>query len=307
MVNLKLGDGIKWKDGAKIAVMVTFDFDAEYLRKSRNDNGVLNFADISRGLYGPNEGLKRCLKVLEDTGIKSTFFVPGKIAERYPEKIKEIAAAGHELAYHGYEHESEIGYPMEKEIENMEKSEKILEELGGKKIVGHRGCYNIIQPYTIDLLRSRGYKYSSVMKDRDWAYLHRAKEGEAPVAELPTEHTLDDVTYFYFSYCKPVNKSNYTAEYVRGIWKDYFDELLREEDKVFVLKLHPQLIGRASRAKMLKDFITYMKEQGAWIATCEEVADYVIANTKESPQGIYLPDGEQSPHRVGNHKEVCEL
>lgn len=281
MVNLKLGDGIVWPNQADIAVMVTFDFDAEYLRKSRNDDGVINFADMSRGLYGPNEGLERCLKVLEDTGIKSTFFIPGKIAERYPDKVREIASKGHELAYHGYEHESEIGYPIEKEIGNMERSEKILEALGGKKIVGHRGCYNIIQPYTIDLIRSRGYKYSSVMKDRDWAYLYPAKEGEAPVAELPTEHTLDDVTYFYFSYCKPVNKSNYTSEYVKGIWTDYFDELCREKDKVFVLKLHPQLIGRASRARMLNEFITYMQAKGAWIATCEEVADYVAAHAKE--------------------------
>ena len=64
-----------------------------------------------------------------------------------------------------------------------------------------------------------------------------------------------------------------------GIWKDYFDELLREEDKIFVLKLHPQMIGRASRAVMLGKFIEYMKQKGAWITTCEEVADYVVEHT----------------------------
>lgn len=281
MVHLKLGNGIQWPGQAKAAVMVTFDFDADLLRKSRNEGGFVNFADESRGLYGPEEGLDRCLRVLKETGINATFFVPGQIAERYPELVRRIAAEGHELGYHGYAHESEIGYPYEKEVENMERSEQILERLCGKKIVGHRGCYNIIQPYTMELIRSRGYKYSSVMKDRDWAYLHPAQEGEAPLVELPTEHTLDDITYFYFSYCKPVNKSNYTSEYVMGIWKDYFDELLREMDKVFVLKLHPQLIGRASRAKMLERFIRYMQEQGAWIATCEEVADYVVAHTEE--------------------------
>ncbi len=280
MVNLKLGDGIQWPDGAKIAAMVTFDFDAEYLRYSRNDPGSYSFADISRGQYGPREGLDRCLGVLKEEQIRATFFIPGIIAERYPDKVRMIVQDGHEIGYHGYEHESVIGYPEEKEICNMEKSERILEELYGKKIVGHRGCNNIIHPYSIDLLRRRGYKYSSIMKDRDWAYIYPAPDGAAPVVELPTEHTLDDTTYFYFTYSSPINKSNYPAAYVFGIWKDYFDELLREEDKVFVLKLHPQMIGRAGRSAMLKRFIRYMKEQGAWITTCEEVADYVTANAK---------------------------
>lgn len=280
MVNLKLGDGIVWPNGAKIAVMVTFDFDAEYLRISRNRKGSYDFADMSRGLYGPREGLDRCLRVLKEQEIKATFFVPGAIAERYPEKIRRIAADGHEIGYHGYAHESEIGYPMEKEIQNMEKSEKILEELCGRKPVGHRGCNNIIQPYTMELIHSRGYKYSSVMKDRDWAYIYPGTEGDSPLVELSTEHTLDDTTYFYFTYSSPVNKSNYTAEYVSNIWKDYFNELLKEEDKIMVLKLHPQMTGRAGRAAMLGRFIAYMKKCGAWIATCEEVADYVAANSR---------------------------
>ena len=48
-------------------------------------------------------------------------------------------------------------------------------------------------------------------------------------------------------------------------------------NKIFILKLHPQMIGRASRAAMLGDLISYMKAQGAWITTCEEAARYVLA------------------------------
>ena len=59
------------------------------------------------------------------------------------------------------------------------------------------------------------------------------------------------------------------------IWKDNFDELANEGDKIFVLKLHPQLIGRSSRVRMLERFIAYMKANGAWLASCEEVARYV--------------------------------
>lgn len=42
-----------------------------------------------------------------------------------------------------------------------------------------------------------------------------------------------------------------------------------------MLKLHPQLIGRSSRVRMLERFIAYMKANGAWLASCEDVARYV--------------------------------
>lgn len=140
----------------------------------------------------------------EGTGVRSTFFVPGAVAEQYPDKVAQIVADGHEIGYHGYRHESEIGYPIEKEIENMDKSEKILEKIYGKKIVGHRGCNNIIQPYTMDLIRSRGYKYSSVMKDRDWAYIScKGRRGSAGGTSYGAHAGRHDIFLFYI---QPDNK-----------------------------------------------------------------------------------------------------
>ena len=85
MITLKNGDGIKWPHGKRIAVLLTFDFDAEYLRYSVTGQNTLGFSDISRGQYGPHEGLKRCLDMLARQNIKTTFFVPGIVAEKYAE------------------------------------------------------------------------------------------------------------------------------------------------------------------------------------------------------------------------------
>lgn len=94
--------------------------------------------------------------------------------------------------------------------------------------------------------------------------------------ELPTEPTLDDFSWFYFSYADEATITcSYPVDYVYDIWKDNFDELANEGDKIFVLKLHPQLIGRSSRVRMLERFIAYMKANGAWLASCEEVVRYV--------------------------------
>ena len=77
------GPAITRPGRARIAVMVTFDFDAEYLRMSRAaSKGTTIDSRIILGQYGPREGLKRCLDMLDTHDIKSTFFVPGIVAEK---------------------------------------------------------------------------------------------------------------------------------------------------------------------------------------------------------------------------------
>ena len=283
------GPAITWPGRARIAVMVTFDFDAEYLRMSRaaSKGTSIGFTDYSRGQYGPQEGLKRCLDMLDTHDIKSTFFVPGIVAEKYAAQVESIHARGHEIACHGYMHESVRGISMEEETEILEKSETILKRITGRRPVGHRGPESIIHPFTPELLAQRGYLYSSSMKDCDWAYLWE-KDGQVlPLVELPCDITMDDFTYFYFTFSDPAVRSMYTNREVFGNWKDEFDGLAEEGNKIFILKLHPQMIGRASRIAALGNFIAYMKRHGAWITTCEEAARYVLAQAEahqENPE-----------------------
>lgn len=282
-MSLKNGDGIEWPLGKRIAVMVTFDFDGELLRRSVIGKREIGFSDRSRGQYGPDEGLKRCLDMLERQQLKTTFFVPGYMAEKYPEHVARIAALGHELAYHGYMHEATVDMPAAEEEANMVKSEALLAQYAKAKPVGYRGPLDLLPNCALELMAKRDYLYNSTLKDCDWAYLH---EGTG-IVELPTEPSLDDFSYFYFSYADEATITcSYPVDYVYQIWQDNFDELAEEGDKVFVLKLHPQLIGRASRVRMLERFITYMREQGAWLTTCQEVAQYVKDfYTKRHKQG----------------------
>ena len=282
MYTLKNGDGMRWPSGKRIAVMVTFDFDAELLRKSVIGKREIGFSDTSRGQYGPDEGLARCLAMLKRQNLHTTFFVPGRIAELYPDKVQQIADDGHELAYHGYMHEATVDMPAAEEESNMAKSEEILTQFSGRKPVGYRGPLDLLPNCALQLMQKRGYLYCSTLKDCDWAYIHE----DYPVVELPTEPTLDDFSWFYFSYADEATITcSYPVNYVYDVWKDNFDELANEGDKVMVLKLHPQLIGRSSRVRMLERFIAYMKANGAWIASCEEVANYVKAFYAKRAQG----------------------
>lgn len=282
------GPAWRWPDGKRIAVMITFDYDAEYLRISRaaSKGKTIGFTDYSRGQYGPHEGLARCLDMLDITGVRSTFFVPGIVAEKYRDTVVEIHRRGHEIASHGYMHESKRGIPLEEEIAILDQSEAILSEITGRKPVGHRGPESIIHPFTPKLLAERGYLYSSSMKDCDWAYLWECCGKQLPLVELPNDITMDDFTYYYFTFSDPAVRAMYTNREVYGNWKQEFDGLTLENNKIFVLKLHPQMIGRASRIGMVGRLINYMRDQGAWIATCEEVARYVLAQENAAANNI---------------------
>lgn len=281
------GPAFTWPDGKRIAVMLTFDFDAEYLRMSRAESKGkrIGFTDFSRGQYGPHEGLARCLDMLDTYGVKGTFFVPGIVMEQYRDHVCEIHRRGHELAYHGYEHESRRGASLEEEEARMEYCEQLFRSITGKTPVGHRGPESIIHPFTPELLVKRGYLYSSSMKDCDWAYLWEKDGKELPLVELPNDIAMDDFTYYYFTFSDPAVRAMYTNREVIGNWMDEFDGLAEEGNKIFILKLHPQMIGRASRIAALGEFIAYMQRHGAWIATCEDVARYVL-----KAKGVEIPE-----------------
>lgn len=286
--NLVEGEGIRWPNGSKAAVMITFDFDAESLQIARfaaTGNDII-FADRSRGEYGPTEGIHRCLAMLERQGVRGTFFIPGYVLEKYPEQVGLVAAAGHEIAYHGYRHDAWTKrLTWDEETYNMDKAEALILAAAGKKPAGHRAPGGFMQEYAVEMLVGRGYKYSSNVNPKkccDWAYLHELNGQSVPLVEFCTDCMLEDMPYFYFSLCKPEHKTLYDNDYVYEIWRDEYDGRAEEGDKFLCLKLHPSIIGRASRIRMVERFVAYMKERGAWIATCEEVADYVLAqnNTK---------------------------
>ena len=271
------GPAFSWPDGKRIAVMVTFDYDAEFLRISRakSKGTSIGFTDFSRGQYGPHEGLARCLDMLDTMNIKSTFFVPGAVIETYRDTVEEIHRRGHELACHGYQHESDPELSRDEMIKILDKSEALLAEITGKKPVGHRAPESVLQDFMPELLTERGYLYSSSMKDCDWAYLWEKDQRELPLVELPNDITMDDFTYYYFTFSDPAVRCMYPNREVFGNWKQEFDGLALEGNKIFILKLHPQMIGRASRIGMVGEFIAYMQNHGAWITTCEDVARYV--------------------------------
>lgn len=109
---------------------------------------------------------ERILELFDQSNVKATFFVLGWIAERYPQLVRRLVSGGHELASHGYEHVRVTQQTPEAFYDDVTKTKKILEDIGGCAVNGYRAAsYSIDERnlWAFAELQRAGYTYSSSM------------------------------------------------------------------------------------------------------------------------------------------------
>jgi polysaccharide deacetylase family protein (PEP-CTERM system associated) len=106
----------------------------------------------------------RVLEIFDQTGVRGTFFTLGWIAERLPQVVRRIAAAGHELASHGWSHSVVWKLTPAEFRSEVSRSKSLLEDLSGQPVIGYRAPTFSVIPKTIwalDILGEEGYRYDS--------------------------------------------------------------------------------------------------------------------------------------------------
>ena len=107
---------------------------------------------------------RRLLDLFAKKEVKSTFFVLGWVAERYPDLIKEIHSQGHEVASHGYAHKRVTLLSRDEFLQDVKRSKNHLEDLLGEQIIGYRApsfSIGYSNEWAFEVLAELGFKYSS--------------------------------------------------------------------------------------------------------------------------------------------------
>jgi polysaccharide deacetylase family protein (PEP-CTERM system associated) len=107
---------------------------------------------------------KIILDLLECFNVKGTFFVLGIIGEHFPDLVKEIHSRNHEIGVHGYNHFIFDKMDREKAFEEISRAKKLLEDLTGDEIYGHRApafSINESTSWGLDVVREAGFLYDS--------------------------------------------------------------------------------------------------------------------------------------------------
>lgn len=271
------GNSIIWPNNAKCAVMITVNLDAEFFWLSLSPDSVHRPKTLSMGQYGLNRGLERILNVFDHFGIKATFFVPGRVAEVYPEQVQEITKRGHEIGHHGYAHENFADLSTDQQRESLQRGIVALEKVCGVRPIGFRAPEGELTQDTMKLLPEFEFRYSSSLFGDDRPYFVTLENQKTDIVEIPLHWELNDFPYFAFNY-RPAFPSgqgriaNYSQ--VLNIWKDEFKGYYKY-GLSYVTQFDPQTIGTPGRIKLLEDLLEFITTTGStWFCTGSEMAEF---------------------------------
>jgi polysaccharide deacetylase family protein (PEP-CTERM system associated) len=114
---------------------------------------------------------RRILDFLGERSAIGTFFVVGELVRQAPGLIREIAAAGHEIASHGFRHEPLTRQAPDAFRSELAESKARLEDLAGRPVLGFRAPMFSLTPrslWALEILRDLGFRYSSSVLPAPW-------------------------------------------------------------------------------------------------------------------------------------------
>jgi peptidoglycan-N-acetylglucosamine deacetylase len=284
-----LPPGFRWPDGKRAAALFGFDLDAEAVMLADHPE-VAGYLDvIAHQRYGPRTAVPRLLRILDRAGLRTTFFVPGWVAETWPDVARSVRDAGHEIGHHGYLHESVRGVDEAIEEGYLLRGLEALDRVLGVRPIGYRAPSWDMNFRTPELLARHGFRYDSGLMDSDHPY--RLAAGHATLVELPVHWSLDDW-----------NRWNYVPGYasspilrpsdVEAAWTEELDAIV-EVGGLFNLTMHPFVSGRPSRAAAIERLIERARSiDGLWVAAADEIAAWV--------ETLDLPPVRHEPPEVGH-------
>ena len=259
-----------WPGGAKCCVTLSFDADHETGPLRDSDDSPMR---ISQGQYGSRQGIPRIRALMAKHGIPATFFYPAVSAMLHPEEIRAVAEEGHEIGIHSWIHEANTKLPPGVERELTLRSADMLEKLSGQRPVGIRTASWDFSVDTLPIIKEMGLLYDSSLMADDDAY-ELLEQGEPTgVVELPPEWIRDDAVYFNmlrFGGLRPYTPPSAVEEIFTAEFEGAY-----AEGGMFLLTMHPHIIGHRSRLPLLDRLITRMKQTGGvWFATHAQAAQW---------------------------------
>ena len=258
-----------WPGDARVAVLLSYDVDNETTQGLRT--GEINIGSLSQGEYGSRVALPRIVRLMDEENITASFFFPAWSLKIAPEQAELILASGiHEIAVHGWIHELNTALDGETEKRLLRLSMETIEEISGVKPVGFRAPSWNHSPNTLSIVRELGFLYESSLMADDRPYELLQNGDPTGLVELPVEWILDDAPLF-----NPLGARYMNPRDIMQVWIDEF-EVAWDEGTMFLLTMHPHVIGHRSRLVALKGLIDHIKARGnVWFGTHEEAARWV--------------------------------
>lgn len=228
---------------------------------------------ISWAEYGTRTGVWEILALLDEYSTRATFHVSGIIGETHPDTVVAIAAAGHEIAAHGWAQNVVPGQQDEEaERETIRRTSKTLEEVTGTRPVGWLSPRCTPSASTATLLAVEGYSWFGDVFDTDLPYLIESER-----------HTMCAVPFTY-----EVNDLPLNVRYGRpleAVFDDYLAAVTARRMqgglRMLDVTLHTHLGGRPRGLLGMRRILDNLRE-----------SDDVTVRTKDAIALAWLKNGD---------------
>ncbi len=207
---------------------------------------VVKFEDWPKYESRIEKNTSKILELLDEYGVKATFFVLGWVAEHYTKLVKDIHSAGHEVASHGYNHKLIYDQTPEEFRKDIHKTKNILEDITGNSVVGYRATsFSIMEKtmWALDILIEEGFHYdSSIFPIRHDRYGYPGfnrfpvkvqREGIGEILEIPPS------TIKFFGQNIPIAGGGYLRLFPAWITKRAVKRINLLEKKPVIFYFHP--------------------------------------------------------------------
>ncbi|PPR11679.1 MAG: hypothetical protein CFH41_00553 [Alphaproteobacteria bacterium MarineAlpha11_Bin1] len=281
---------LKWPDGKRLAVFVTFNLEYWDLTKDTEESyyaggpSILpdplpgNVADIPNYTwreYGQRVGIWRLFDIMDKADVPASCTMNAKMGIERPQAINYCVERGWELIAHNYVQTDLLTnyyFDEEGEREIVLETVDVYKDVVGKKPAGWLSSSLRTNPSTVDILAEQGLLYTADFLNDDQPYLMHTDHG--PIVSVPYTVEINDFMMF-------MRRGNSTSE-AFNVMKEQFDALYMEgaeSGRLMNLGLHPHVIGQPFRARALREFVDYAKQfPDVWWTTREEVANWYLKN-----------------------------
>jgi peptidoglycan/xylan/chitin deacetylase (PgdA/CDA1 family) len=280
---------IEWPDGKMICATLTVALEAfnrgGHFKKS-SDLSV-NLASISHANYGGNVGIWRIMEICDRNDVRATIDVNGLACERWPDAVKALHDAGHEVAGHGTTNDIKItDLSPDEQREEIRACNRAIEDVTGAPPVGWVGPGGGHTEETMGILADEGYTWCGDQSDDDLPYV--VTVNGKPMTIIPK--------HWYYNDWRAWNGGASNGAMAVEGFKDAFD-FVREEalqgrpGRIDAL-VHAELGGRPYMAHAWEKMIRYLKqfEDIIWFTHRRDIADHCIAHANNPPE--YRPMGD---------------
>ena len=282
----RLGREFRWPGDRRVAVVFNLAYEAWSDGKppglSPMGNplppGAFDSNALSWGSYGSERGIERLMDVLARTKIRASVMTSGILAQRFPETVRAIAAAGHEIVAHSWAQDIIPSMLTPEEVRaDIARTTEILTKVAGVRPCGWISPRGTAAADSARFAQEAGYAWQGDAFDDDRPYLQTFENGERIVA-IPLTMEINDLPHAMRFGRSP------------RAFIELFDDLLahsrrnKREAVMIDVTAHAHVYGRPNGAWAYEEIANKTKKmQDVWIATREQIATHVLKTaTKEN-------------------------